>query len=109
MYLDEHGDVVSRASIDGPLPPAFPGAGRAGAYCATLRRLPLDVSLAPAIILARDGFPVDEVYRRMAGFFAAAQRQPAAASAVPGRGELPPLGHRLQQPDLARNWRGDRA
>ena len=103
MYLDEHGDVVSRASIDGPLAAGIPGVPAALAHIAQhYGRLPLDVSLAPAIILARDGFPVDAVYRRMAGFRLAALRQSAAASAqfLVG-GEPPPLGHRLQQPDLA--------
>jgi gamma-glutamyltranspeptidase/glutathione hydrolase len=65
-------------------------------------RLPLDVSLQPAIVLARDGFPVDDKYRRMAGFRLDALRaSPAASAQLLVDGEVPPLGFRLRQPDLA--------
>ena len=69
MYLDTDGEVIPRASIDGPLAAGIPGTPAALAHIARhYGRLPLDVSLRPAIILARDGFPVDGRYRRMAGF-----------------------------------------
>ena len=103
MYLDEHGEVIPGASIDGPLAAGIPGVPAALAHIAgQYGRLPLAVSLAPAIILARDGFPVDRVYRRMAGFRLPALRDSAAASAqFLLDGEVPPEGHRLRQPDLA--------
>lgn len=103
MYLDAQGEVIPRASIDGPLAAGIPGVPAALAHIARhYGRLPLDVSLAPAIILARDGFPVDAVYRRMASFRLQALRRSAAANAqFLIAGEPPPLGHLLKQPDLA--------
>ncbi len=103
MYLDAQGDVIPRASIDGPLAAGIPGVPAALAHIARhYGRLPLDVSLGPAIILARDGFPVDAVYRRMADFRLQALRRSLAASAqFLVAGEPPPLGHLLKQPDLA--------
>ena len=103
MYLDERGEVIPGASIDGPLAAGIPGTPAALAHIAErYGRLPLAVSLRPAIILAREGFPVDAVYRRMAGFRAGALRaSPAAAAQFLVDGEVPPLGHRLRQPQLA--------
>ena len=103
MYLDAQGDVIPRASIDGPLAAGIPGVPAALAHIARhYGRLPLDVSLGPAIILARDGFPVDAVYRRMADFrLQALRRSPAASAQFLVAGEPPPLGHLLKQPDLA--------
>ena len=103
MYLDEHGEIIPGASIDGPLAAGIPGVPAALAHIAgRYGRLPLAVSLAPAIILARDGFPVDRVYRRMAGFRLPALQKSAAASAqFLLDGGVPPEGHRLRQPDLA--------
>ncbi len=104
MYLDQRGEVIPRASIDGPLAAGIPGVPAALVHIATrYGRLPLDVSLAPAIILARDGFPVDRVYRRMAGLRLPALRtSPAAAEQFLLDGEVPPEGHVLRQPALAR-------
>jgi gamma-glutamyltranspeptidase/glutathione hydrolase len=103
MYLDERGEVVAGASIDGPLAAGIPGTPAALAHIAEhFGRLPLSVSLRPAIILAADGFPVDRVYRRMAGFRLSALRDSAAAAAqFLLDGEVPPQGHRLRQPALA--------
>ena len=103
MYLGADGEVIPGASIDGPLAAGIPGTPAALAHIARhYGRLPLAVSLRPAIILARDGFPVDGKYRRMAGFRLEALRSSAAASAqLLVDGELPPAGYRLRQPDLA--------
>lgn len=103
MYLDADGEVIPGASIDGPLAAGIPGAPAALAHIARqYGRLPLDVSLRPAIILARDGFPVDDKYRRMAGFRLDALRaSPAASAQLLVDGEVPPVGYRLRQPDLA--------
>jgi gamma-glutamyltranspeptidase/glutathione hydrolase len=104
MYLDADGEPVPRASIDGPLAAAIPGTPAALAHIAArYGRLPLDVSLAPAIILARDGFPVDPVYRRMAAWRLEALRaSPAASAQFLVDGEVPAEGHLLRQPVLAR-------
>jgi len=103
MYLDEHGEIIPGASIDGPFAAGIPGVPAALAHIAgRYGRLPLAVSLAPAIILARDGFPVDRVYRRMAGFrLSALQKSEAAGVQFLLDGDVPPEGHRLRQPDLA--------
>jgi len=103
MYLDAQGGIIPGASIDGPLAAGIPGVPAALAHIAgRYGRLPLAVSLAPAIILAREGFPVNPIYRRLAGFRLEALQQSAAAGAqfLPG-GNVPPEGYRLQQPELA--------
>ena len=103
VYLDAQGDVIPRASIDGPLAAGIPGTPAALAHIARhYGRLPLAVSLSPAIGLAREGFPIDAVYRRMAGFrLEALRRFPAAREQFLVDGEIPPLGHELRQPALA--------
>jgi gamma-glutamyltranspeptidase/glutathione hydrolase len=103
MYLDARGEVIPGASIDGPLAAGIPGVPAALAHIAArYGRLPLAISLGPAIILAGDGFPVDRVYRKMAGFRLQALRRSEAASAqFLLDGELPPEGHLLRQPALA--------
>ncbi len=104
LYLDANGEVIPRASIDGPLAAGIPGVPAAlGHLAARYGRLPLARSLAPAIRLAREGFEIDEVYRRLAGFrLKALQDSPAAASQFLVAGEVPGPGQRLRQPDLAR-------
>ncbi len=66
-------------------------------------RLPLSTSLAPAIRLARNGFPV---YARLERGFAARQevmqRYPGTRAALLPGGRLPKQGELLRQPDLAR-------
>ncbi len=104
LYLDDGGEVVPRLSIDGPLAAAIPGEPAALAHIA--RRyglLPLERSLAPAIRLAREGFEVDEHYRRMAAWrLEVIRRYPKTAAIFLDEGEVPQLGHRIVQPELAR-------
>lgn len=103
MYLDDLGEPVAGLSINGPLSAGIPGEPAALVHLSQYYgRLPLRVSLAPAIRLAREGFEVDSHYRRMAGFRLEPLRQsPAASAQFLENGELPPLGHRLRQPALA--------
>lgn len=103
MYLDDDGEVIPGASIDGPLAAGIPGVPAALGHIAEhYGRLPLAISLGPAIVLAREGFPVDPVFRRLARF-----RLEALGVNEKGRnpflvdGEVPPLGHRIVQPELA--------
>jgi len=103
MFLDAQGEPIAGASIDGPLAAGIPGVPAALQHIASdYGRLPLAVSLAPAIKLARNGFQVDPVYRRLAGFRLPALRASAAArTQFLVNGEVPPAGHRIRQPALA--------
>jgi gamma-glutamyltranspeptidase/glutathione hydrolase len=103
MYLDESGDVIPRLSLDGPLAAGIPGEPAALAHLAEhYGRLPLSDTLAPAIALARDGFPVDPVYRRLAESRRDVLRaSPAAASQFLRGGEVPGEGVTIRQPALA--------
>jgi len=103
MYLDTSGNVVPGLSVDGALAAGIPGEPAALVHIAErYGRLPLKHSLAPAIRLARDGFPVDEHYRRMAGFrLAALQDDEAAAGIFLQDDEVPAAGIRILQPELA--------
>src|SRR5579859_3051937 len=61
MYQDKSGEVIPRASMDGPLSTAIPGMPAALVYMAQkYGKLGLARDLAPAIKLARDGFPLDQ-------------------------------------------------
>ncbi len=103
MYLDRRGNPLPAASIDGPLAAGIPGTPKALAHIAkAYGRLPLAVTLAPAIRLADEGFSVDDMYRRYAGFRQQALlKSPAAAQQFLLNGEVPPKGYLLKQPDLA--------
>ena len=103
MYLDAEGKPLTGASIDGALAAGIPGEPAALVHIARkYGRLPLALVLSPAIALAREGFAIDAHYRRMAGFrLAALGASPGAAGQLLVDGEVPPLGHWLQQPDLA--------
>jgi len=103
MYLDRRGNPLPAASIDGPLAAGIPGTPKALAHIAKIYgRLPLAVTLAPAIRLADEGFSVDDMYRRYAGFRQQALlKSPAAAQQFLLNSEVPPKGYLLKQPDLA--------
>ncbi|MFN3713799.1 MAG: gamma-glutamyltransferase [Alcanivoracaceae bacterium] len=103
MYLDNRGQVVRDWAINGPAAAAIPGQPAALAHLASrYGKLPLSTSLAPAIRLASEGFPVNEHYRRMA-----LMRRDALTRSVEARriflnnGEVPPLDHLVVQTDLA--------
>ena len=58
MYLDDAGEVIPGASLNGPLAAAIPGEPAAFAHIAeSYGRLPLSVSLTPAIHPARASLP----------------------------------------------------
>jgi len=104
MYLDQEGKVIPRLSIDGPLAAGIPGTVAAIDHLAEkYGRLPLSKSLAPAIRLAREGFTVDERYRRLASFrLEVLRKSPAAAQVFLHDNDVPPPGFVIKQPDLAR-------
>ncbi|MFA7386819.1 MAG: gamma-glutamyltransferase [Thiohalobacteraceae bacterium] len=103
MYLDAQGEMQAHLSIDGALAAGIPGEPAALAHLAeNYGRLPLAISLGPAVRYARDGFEVDAVYQRLAGFRAdALNRSPATAAIFLADGHPPAPGHRIRQPALA--------
>ena len=103
MYLDEAGEVIPGLSIKGALAAGIPGEPAALVHIAErYGSLPLARSLAPAIHIAREGFRVDEYYRRMAQFrLDALQEDDETASIFLHDDELPDVGHTVTQSDLA--------
>ncbi|HSO07358.1 MAG TPA: gamma-glutamyltransferase, partial [Pelomicrobium sp.] len=103
MFLGTNGEPVPRASLDGPRAAAIPGTPAGLAWLAeNYGRLPLEQSLAPAIRLAREGFPVDERFARVSGI--AAQKlaaDPQARRVFLADGAPMAAGTRLRQPQLA--------
>lgn len=104
MYLDSQGKVVAGLSVNGPLAAAIPGEPAALVHIAEqYGRLPLSVSLAPAIRAAANGFRVDAHYQRMAGFRLQALKESAhAVEILLDNGAVPALDSLIRQPDLAR-------
>ncbi|MCA1791034.1 MAG: gamma-glutamyltransferase [Thioalkalivibrio sp.] len=107
LYLDVDGELVSGASLDGALAAAVPGMPAALVHLASrYGRLTLDASLAPAIRLAEEGFPVDATFLQMARFRLNALRAGGDAAGIFLRdGELPAEGELILQPDLAATLR----
>jgi gamma-glutamyltranspeptidase / glutathione hydrolase len=105
MYLDASGNEISNASTSGPLSSGIPGEPAAFEYLARkYGKLPLKQSLAPAIRLAREGFPL---YARLQFGIKYKRdilaRSPAAAKAfLTADGAVPEVGFIIKQPDLAK-------
>jgi gamma-glutamyltranspeptidase/glutathione hydrolase len=104
MYLDADGQFDPQASLNGPLAAGIPGEPAALVHIGEhYGRLPLAKSLAPAIRLAREGFAVDPIYRRMAHWRLEVLRaSPAAARQFLSDGEVPAEGVLIRQPELAK-------
>jgi gamma-glutamyltranspeptidase/glutathione hydrolase len=115
-YLDKDGRLDHDKALDGPLAAAIPAEPAGWVYLAQhYGRLPLAKSLAPAIRIAREGFPV---YQRMADEYGSpctagytncsdvrigVMRRWAATRAVYEPGGKPlRVGETMRQPDLAR-------
>ncbi len=103
MYLDKDGNVVPGLSRDTALAAGIPGEPAGLAHLAKkYGKLPLSTSLAPAIKLARDGFPLYERMRGAVNFKKNAfLKTPDAARVFLVDGEVPPIGTIIRQPDLA--------
>jgi gamma-glutamyltranspeptidase/glutathione hydrolase len=105
MYLDKAGNPIENASIGGALAAGIPGEPAAFEYLARkYGKLPLKRSLAPAIRLAREGFPQ---YARLQGVLRYKQkvlaRSPDAAKVfLTADGGVPEVGALIKQPDLAK-------
>ena len=102
-YLDATGKLDRDRSVNGALAAGIPGEPAALVHLAEhYGRLPLKRSLAPAIRLAREGFPLQERLRGMLAMRREVMlRYPASRAVFFPDGELPALGTLVRQPDLA--------
>ena len=103
MYLDAKGEVNRDLALNGPLAAAIPGEVAGYDHIAKhYGKLPLAVSLAPAIRIAREGYPV---YTKFYGMLKRSQenirRWPAATAAFLPGGKMPEMGQTIKLPDLA--------
>ncbi|MGM0434990.1 MAG: gamma-glutamyltransferase [Pseudomonadota bacterium] len=104
LYLNDDGEVKDgKPSLNGGLAAGIPGQPAAFDHMASeYGELPLTRSLAPAIRLAREGFPVDERYRNLAGFRLEVMRDDSGTRDLFLQdGEVPAKGHEIRQPALA--------
>jgi len=103
MYLDKDGNPIPGLSRDSALAAGIPGEPAGLAMLAKkYGKLPLATSMAPAIRLAREGFPL---YPRLRGGMEfkknAFLKTPDAARVYLVDGQLPELGYLMKQPELA--------
>jgi gamma-glutamyltranspeptidase/glutathione hydrolase len=104
MYLDKAGNPIPNASTAGSLAAGIPGEPAAFEYLARkYGKLPLKVSLQPAIRLARAGYPL---YARLQGGIRFTRdrllKSPEAAKVfLTADGAVPDLGFIVKQPELA--------
>ncbi len=105
MYLDAQGDVIANASRRGPRAAGVPGE-LAGLWAlhAAHGTLPWRRVVAPALALARDGFPMHPLlYRRVSkGAKALAASVVLARTFLDAAGAPRPPGSVIRRPDLAR-------
>lgn len=103
-YLDAKGEFNRDRATNGPWSAGIPGLPAGLVHMAThYGRLPLQTSLAPAIRIAREGFPV---YARLAKGYTARrevmERYKGTKAVFLADGDVPKEGELLKQPDLAR-------
>ena len=103
QYLDKQGELDRDRSVNGPWSAGIPGLPAALVELAAEHgRLPLSQSLAPAIRIARDGFPV---YARMAKGYASRrevmERYPGTREVYLRNGKPIAEGDIFRQPELA--------
>ena len=103
MYLEADGSVNRDLALNGPLAAAIPGEIAGLDHLAThYGKLPLLVSLQPAIRIAREGFPVyTKFYKMLKRSEKYVRRWPAATAAFLPDGNLPEMGQIIKLPDLA--------
>ncbi|HKA41207.1 MAG TPA: gamma-glutamyltransferase [Burkholderiales bacterium] len=103
LFVDAAGKPVRSAITEGGKSAGIPGAPAALAHVARgYGKLPLAVSLAPAIRLARDGFKVDPRFARIAQIRERfLQSYPDAARVFLDGRRAPQPGYLLRQPELA--------
>ncbi|HEX8543652.1 MAG TPA: gamma-glutamyltransferase [Pseudomonas sp.] len=96
------GKIQPSLSLNGPLAAAIPGLPAALVELAErYGKLPLSISMAPAVRLAYRGFAVDSIYQQRATARLSALRDnPESARLFLRRGEVPALGEIIKQPEL---------
>lgn len=104
MYLDTRGEFDRDRATNGAWSAGIPGLPAGLVHLADrYGRLPLKTSLAPAIRIAREGFPV---YARMARGYEARrdvmERYEGTRAVFLADGDGPEEGENFRQPDLAR-------
>ncbi|WP_460823005.1 gamma-glutamyltransferase [Lysobacter olei] len=103
-YLDAKGELNRDRSVNGPWSAGIPGLPAALVHLAErYGRLSLKTSLAPAIRIAREGFPI---YARLERGYATRrevmERYRGTRAVFLADGTPPQVGEILKQPDLAR-------
>ncbi|HEV7776316.1 MAG TPA: gamma-glutamyltransferase [Luteibacter sp.] len=104
LYVDKDGKPDRNNSINGPLSAGIPGEPAGLVWMAEhYGKLPLSVSLAPAIRIARDGFQPDD---RFLGAIDERKdvlsRYPASVDLLMPGGKVPSSGWTFRNPDLAK-------
>ena len=101
MYQDAQGHAIADLSQDGPIAGGIPGTPAALDHIAArYGKLGLARDLAPAIRLAREGFPLDARFARFIGT-EARRLSPAAQALLIPNGKPLAQGDILRQPNLA--------
>ncbi len=103
-YLDKNGELDRDRSENGPWSAGIPGLPAAFVHVAQrYGKLPLAATLAPAIRIAREGFPI---YARLERGYddrhAVMERYPGTRAVFLADGDAPQVGETFKQPDLAR-------
>lgn len=103
-YLDKQGELDRDRAENGPWSAGIPGLPAALVHLQkNYGRLPLKTTLAPAIRIAREGFPV---YARLVKGYGSRrtvmERYPGTRAVFLADGDPPKEGEVLKQPDLAR-------
>lgn len=106
-FLDAKGELNRDRSVNGPWSAGIPGLPAAWAHVAEkYGRLPLRDSLAPAIRIAEQGFPI---YPRLEHGYAqrraVMERYPGTRAVFLADGDAPQEGEIFRQPDLANTLR----
>ncbi len=103
LWADAEGKLDRDRSINGPMSAGIPGEPAAYDWLARhYGKLPLAESLAPAIRIARDGFPVYSRFHRAIGMRRQVlERWPAGKGLFLPDGEIPAVGSIWRNPDLA--------
>jgi gamma-glutamyltranspeptidase/glutathione hydrolase len=104
-YFDAQGKPIPDATTRGGTAAAIPGMPAGLVHVAEhYGKLPLAVTLAPAIRLAREGFPVDARYARMAKLREQLLRDGTGTDVFLEQGNAPDAGFVLRQPALAQTF-----